>query len=150
MRGPMTVASVASLVSILSLSAHPIGQGQTGSTQERAAPDSDCRAEYQQAMNSLKQMIARMDAADRTHDEQTILAAVAEARRVLASVKAKVAACPGDVATTVTVDPACRDKVDVKAAPNLTYEGTKYVFCSEATKLRFQRDPKRYIREKGR
>lgn len=149
MRGTMAVMSVAFLVSTLSQSAHPIGQGPTRSTQERAAIGVDCRAEYQRAMNSLRQMIARMDAADRTHDEQTILAAVAEAQRVLASVKARVAACPGESVATVTVDPACRDKADVKAAPSVTYLGKKYVFCSEPDKVRFQRDPKRYIREKG-
>ena len=149
MRGAMTVMSVASMVSIFLQSPHSMEQRPIESTQERAAQDVDCRAEYQQAMNSLKRMLARMDAADRTHDERAILVAVVEARRVLASVKAKVAACPGDNMAAVNIDPACREKVDVKAAPAATYQGEKYVFCSEANRARFQRDPKRYIRERG-
>lgn len=98
-------------------------------------------------MKSLDQMMARLDTADRSHDVQAIRTAVIHARRLLARVKAKVAACTVDTAVTVTVDPVCRDTVDLKNASTATYEGKQHVFCSEADKTTFERDPKRYIRE---
>lgn len=142
----MTVMSVATFVSILSVNAQPIGQIRAGSTQEPPAHEIDCRTEFKQSMNALNQMMARLDAADRSHDARAIRNAVMDARRLLASVKAKVAACSADADVAVTVDPVCLRNVDPKSAPTATYRGKRYVFCSNANKAKVERDPKRYIR----
>lgn len=64
-----------------------------GSTQARKAEASDCRAEYQRLTKSLDQITARLDAAERSSDARARRSAVIEARRLLANVKARVAAC---------------------------------------------------------
>ena len=143
----MTVMIAASLVSILSLNARPTDQLPAGSAQEPRAHEIDCRAEYKESMKALSQMMARLDAADRSHDERAIRAAVLDARRLVASVKTKVAVCTAD--TALVVDPRCRREVDPKSAPTATYQGTRYVFCSDADKVKFERDPKRYRSEEA-
>lgn len=138
------------LLLMLSLNPQQTGQSPKEGTSDRSASVRDCRVEYRQAMDLLEQMMARLDVADRSHDVQTIHTAVIDARRLLASVKAKVAACTVDNAATVTVDPVCRDKVDLKTAPTATDQGKQYVFCSEADKANFEKDPKRCISEGAR
>lgn len=87
------------LVLILSMS-----MGQTTNTQQTTqslpastqAPKggaSDCRAEYQRLTKLLDQITARLDTAERSSDARARRAAVIEARRLLADVKARVAAC---------------------------------------------------------
>ena len=136
------------LLLMLSLNPQQTGQSSKEVASDRSASVRDCRVEYRQAMDLLEQMMARLDVADRSHDVQAIRTAVIDARRLLASVKAKVAACTVDDAATV--DPVCRDKVDLKTAPTATYQGKQYVFCSEADKANFEKDPKRYISEGAR
>lgn len=150
MRTAITAMTAALLFSVLSLQAQESAQVPTAPTPDRSARVSDCRADYEQAMTSMGQMLARLDAADRSHDQAAIRSAIRDARQLLAGVKAKVAACTADTAATVTVDPARRDTVDLKTAPTATYDGKQYVFCSEADKVRFQRDPTRYISERAR
>lgn len=60
---------------------------------DAAASIRDCRAEYQRLMKVLDQATVRLDAADRAHDVRAMRAAVIDARRVVANVKARAAAC---------------------------------------------------------
>ena len=45
------------------------------------------------------------------------------------------------------LDPVCQMKVDPKTAPQTTYKGTTYYFCSEGDKGTFLKDPEAYIKK---
>jgi YHS domain-containing protein len=45
------------------------------------------------------------------------------------------------------LDPVCQMKVDPKTAPQTTYKGTTYYFCSEADKATFLKNPEAYIKK---
>lgn len=44
-----------------------------------------------------------------------------------------------------TVDPVCGMSVDPKTAPQATFQGKTYYFCSEADKEKFLKDPKSFV-----
>jgi YHS domain-containing protein len=50
-------------------------------------------------------------------------------------------------------DPAklkCATKVDPRKAPNVTYLGRTYYFCSDADRAEFAKDPPRYFKGPGK
>ena len=51
---------------------------------------------------------------------------------------------PQKEASEMMTDPVCGMKVDSKTAPTTTYEGTKYAFCGEDCKEKFEKNPQRY------
>ena len=81
------------LVMTLSATVQQTAQPSQEPTQARSTPDSACRAEYQRLMTLLDQTMARLNAADRAQDVRAMRAAVIDARRVVANVKARAAAC---------------------------------------------------------
>ncbi|MGH9159049.1 MAG: YHS domain-containing protein [Vicinamibacteraceae bacterium] len=50
---------------------------------------------------------------------------------------------------SAAVDPVCAMKVDRKTAPQVTYEGTTYYFCSESDRQKFLADPAPYVKKSG-
>lgn len=64
-------------------------------TQAPQRSGGDCLPEYRRAMTTLGAVVASLDAAERSHDELAILATLANARRVRAEVKSRLARCPG-------------------------------------------------------
>ena len=47
------------------------------------------------------------------------------------------------------LDTACGGRVDLATAPRATYMGKTYYFCSDADRRAFERDPERFLRERG-
>lgn len=82
-----------SLALMFFLNAQHAAQSAPGSTPDRPAAVTDCRAEYQRLMKSLDQVMAKLDAAERSHDTQALRTALTGARQLLVTAKAKVAAC---------------------------------------------------------
>lgn len=64
-------------------------------------------------------------------------------------------AAPATSATTPSLTAAapkaidCGDAVDPETAPNATYKGKTYYFCSAAERLRFLLNPETYLKDKG-
>jgi YHS domain-containing protein len=46
------------------------------------------------------------------------------------------------------IDPVCKMKLDKKTEFSEEFEGTKYSFCSENCKGKFNAEPKKYIAKK--
>lgn len=49
-----------------------------------------------------------------------------------------------------TLDPVCGKTVDPATAPNTTYNGVTYHFCSAEDRLRFIRNPETYLKNKAK
>ena len=48
----------------------------------------------------------------------------------------------------MAIDPVCGMSVDENTAPaKATYQGQTYYFCSTDCKMKFEREPEKYLRE---
>ena len=136
-----------------------------------------CREHCQQTSASIDGLVQTMDEAKQSNDPEKMRAALDQAQKPLAEMKRHMSMCmnmmgmmqkmhgmggmmgggmggmmagkdaPRMATSPEQLDPVCQMKVDPKTAPQTTYKGTTYYFCSEADKATFLKNPEAYIKK---
>lgn len=136
-----------------------------------------CREHCEQTSASIDRMVQTMDEAKQSNDPEKMRAALDQAQKPLAEMKQHMSMCmnmmgmmqkmhgmggmmgsgmggmmagkdaPRMATSPEQLDPVCQMKVDPKTAPQTTYKGTTYYFCSEADKATFLKNPEAYIKK---
>lgn len=136
-----------------------------------------CREHCEQTAASIDRMMQTMDEAKQSNDPAKMRAALDQAQKPLTEMKQHMSMCmnmmgmmqkmhgkggmmgsgmgdmmagkdaPRMATSPEQLDPVCQMKVDPKTAPQTTYKGTTYYFCSEADKATFLKNPEAYIKK---
>lgn len=136
-----------------------------------------CREHCAQTSASIDRMTQSMDEAKQSNDPAKMRAALDQAQKPLADMKQHMDMCmnmmsmmqnmkgmggmmgggmggmmsgkeaPRMATSPEQLDPVCQMKVDPKTAPQTTYKGTTYYFCSDADKATFLKNPDMYVKK---
>ena len=140
---------------------------------------SGCPESAQSALPTLNSMQARLEQARQANSAAELRTAMDGLRSALDGVSAQVNACARAGGSEVQsmdhstmdhskmdhsqmgqemdqsmeasqdIDPVCAARADSKTAPQVTYQGQTYYFCSETNRQMFLADPARYVKKPG-
>lgn len=127
-----------------------------------------CMQEHERMMSSMSQLISEMEQARKSDDPARMRSALDRATREMRQMQARMQAnmqmmqgmmsgmMGGGAGMTgaqdglrARLESACGHPLDPDTAPRATYRGRLYYFCSPEDQKRFERDPERFLRERG-
>lgn len=162
------------IAAALLLGGSALAQQKPSTTQDKPQMSMDdmmkgCREHCEKTSASIDRMMQTMDQAKQSNDPERMRAALDQAQKPLADMKQHMSMCmnmmgmmqkmhgmggmmagkdaPRMSTSPEQLDAVCQMKVDPKTAPQATYNGTTYYFCSEGDKATFLKNPEAYIKK---
>lgn len=145
--------------------ARPVSAQHAGHQAPGAAAADACAQGARQAVRTLDRTGALLEAARQANAPARLRAEVDNLQAAIAEVKEYLAPCmaasgatmdhaamghqrPAPAPLKEAIDPVCGMKVDPKTAPQATFEGKTYYFCSASDRDQFVKDPKKFLGKK--